>query len=65
MAINVQVGLVSFGSEVCGGNALILFLKLHFLMKIKYLPSDGSVPAVYARIEDPQIRDWIRQISNV
>ncbi|CAO1409950.1 unnamed protein product [Diamesa serratosioi] len=41
---NLQVGLVSFGSEVCG---------------------DGSGPAVYARIEDPQIRNWIRQISEV
>lgn len=34
----IQVGVVSFGSAVCG---------------------DGSRPAVYVRVEQPQIRDWI------
>lgn len=34
----VQVGVVSFGSSVCG---------------------DGSRPAVYVRVEQPQIRSWI------
>lgn len=40
----VQVGVVSFGSEVCG---------------------DGSGPAVYARLEAPVIRDWIRSTTAV
>jgi trypsin len=34
----VQIGLVSYGSEVCG---------------------DGSAPAVYVRLEEPGIRNWI------
>jgi trypsin len=34
----VQIGLVSYGSQVCG---------------------DGSAPAVYVRIEEPGIRNWI------
>ena len=40
----VQVGVVSFGSEVCG---------------------DGSAPAVYARVEAPLIRNWIRTVAGV
>ena len=36
----VQVGIVSFGSAVCG---------------------DGSRPAGYVRIENPQIRNFITQ----
>jgi trypsin len=36
----IQVGIVSFGSSVCG---------------------DGSRPAVYVRIEDPSIRNFINQ----
>lgn len=36
----VQVGVVSFGSSVCG---------------------DGTRPAVYVRVEDPQVRSWITQ----
>jgi len=35
----VQVGLVSFGSEVCG---------------------DGSLPAVYVRIEEPTVFNFVR-----
>lgn len=40
----VQVGVVSFGSTVCG---------------------DGTLPAVYARVEHPLIRDFIRLHSGV
>jgi secreted trypsin-like serine protease len=40
----VQVGVVSFGSEVCG---------------------DGSAPAVYVRLEDPKIRNFIRVTTGV
>lgn len=40
----VQVGIVSFGSSVCG---------------------DGSRPAVYVRLEDPQIRSWIDSFVQV
>jgi secreted trypsin-like serine protease len=40
----IQVGIVSFGSEICG---------------------DGSLPAVYVRIEDPLIRDFIRQQTGI
>lgn len=40
----IQVGIVSFGSPVCG---------------------DGSRPAVYVRIEDPLIRDFIRQTTGI
>jgi trypsin len=36
----VQVGVVSFGSSVCG---------------------DGTRPAVYVRLENPQIRSFIAQ----
>lgn len=40
----IQVGIVSFGTAVCG---------------------DGTAPAVYARVEVPVIRDWIRTVSGV
>lgn len=40
----LQVGIVSFGSTVCG---------------------DASVPAVYTRIENPSIREFILQISGI
>lgn len=40
----IQVGIVSFGSEICG---------------------DGTLPAVYVRIEEPLVRNWIRQISGI
>lgn len=40
----VQVGLVSFGSAVCG---------------------DGSLPAVYVRIEEPTVRNWINSYIQV
>lgn len=40
----IQVGIVSFGSSVCG---------------------DGSRPAVYVRVEQPAIRDWIRTLTSV
>lgn len=36
----VQVGLVCFGSAVCG---------------------DGTLPAVYARLEEPTVRNFIAQ----
>ena len=36
----IQVGLVSFGSEICG---------------------DGTAPAVYVRVEDPLVRNFITQ----
>lgn len=65
MERNVQVGVVSFGSEVCGGNLLTSFLILLNLIIHKFEFSDGSAPAVYARIENPQIRDWIRQVAEV
>lgn len=42
--VRIQVGIVSFGSSVCG---------------------DGSRPAVYVRIENPAIRDWIRSLTSV
>ncbi|CRK99630.1 CLUMA_CG012941, isoform B [Clunio marinus] len=38
------VGVVSFGSAVCG---------------------DGSAPAVYARVESPVIRNWIRVVTGI
>lgn len=40
----VQVGIVSFGSNVCG---------------------DGTRPAVYVRVEDFEIRDFIRQHAGI
>lgn len=40
----VQVGLVSFGSAVCG---------------------DGTLPAVYVRIEEPTVRNWINSYIQV
>jgi secreted trypsin-like serine protease len=40
----IQVGVVSFGSDVCG---------------------DGTLPAVYVRVEDPLIRNFIRQETGV
>lgn len=40
----IQVGVVSFGSPICG---------------------DGTRPAVYVRVEDPLIRNFIRQHSGL
>lgn len=40
----VQVGVVSFGSNICG---------------------DGTQPAVYVRIEDPEVRSFITQHVNI
>jgi trypsin len=40
----VQVGVVSFGSNVCG---------------------DGSRPAVYVRVEEPEVRSWVTTVSGL
>jgi hypothetical protein len=69
MRAGVQVGVVSFGSEVCG-KFLKPCLSAHFkyLIERKHSPvptklGDGSAPAVYVRIEDPLVRNFIREIS--
>lgn len=40
----VQVGLVSFGSSVCG---------------------DGTLPAVYVRLEEPTVHNFITQYADL
>ncbi|KAG5667714.1 hypothetical protein PVAND_015685 [Polypedilum vanderplanki] len=42
--LNQQVGIVSFGTSVCG---------------------DGTRPSVNVRIEEPGVRNWVRQMTNV
>lgn len=44
MRDGILVGVVSFGTAVCGS---------------------GAAPAVYVRIEDPLVRDFIRTHSGI
>lgn len=44
MRDGILVGVVSFGSAVCG---------------------DGSAPAVYSRLENPEIRNWISATTGI